>query len=353
MKMKKVAALSLAVAMVVGMMACGNSGGSNSTTAQENLVTAADGGTGAAAGDASYTINIGHFGSETTAVQMGCLAMKEYLEKESNGAITVNIYPNNSMGSDDELCQMVQNGNIEMTCANSIIVNYVPDAAIYDLFYNFSDIEDVKQKFMKDEKFLTVMRDVYAKAGFYLAGYSVHGFRLATANKPINSPEDLQGLTFRVMQNDYHIQGWQCMGATPTPFSFSELYTALQQGTLDAQENPVETIYSAKLYEQQKYISRTNHLQQTQQWLVNLDFYHNLPDEYKTMFDKAIAICCETATNGALEKEAEWSSEIKEFGCTFVDLTDDQREAFKEAVAPEWEAIKAGVDSAVWEAYTN
>lgn len=211
--MKKIIALALSLAMVLGLSACGNKTPEASDGEQQ-----------------TYSIDIGHGGAESTAQQVGCLALKDYLESNSNGVFTVNVYPSNSMGSDDELCQMVQNGNMAMCLANSIILNYVPDAAIYDLFMRFDNIDDVKAKYMDDENFLEVMRQKYADAGFYLGGFSVHGFRETTANKAITCPDDLKGLTFRVMQNDLHIQAWQCMGATPTPFAFNELYTALQQG---------------------------------------------------------------------------------------------------------------------------
>jgi tripartite ATP-independent transporter DctP family solute receptor len=347
--MKKLIALTLAAAMSLALVSCGNNAKPGSNTSSPN-----GGGSGAApAPGQTYSISIGHGGAESTAQQVGCLALKEYLEENSNGAFTVNVYPNNSMGNDDELCQMVQSGNIQMCLANSIIVNYVPDAVIYDTFYNFNNIEDVKAKYNDDENFISVMREKYAEAGFYLGGYSIHGFRVTTANKAITSPADLAGLTFRVMQNDFHIEAWQDMGATPTPFSFSELYTALQQKTIDAQENPIELIYSQKFYEQQSHINLTNHLQQTQQWLVNLDFYNNLSDENKAVLDAGIQAACDAATSYALDNEAAWSQEIKEHGCTFVELTDEQRAAFQEAVAPEWESIKAAVAPEVWDAYTK
>lgn len=248
---------------------------------------------------------------------------------------------------------MVQNGNLQMCLANSIIVNYVKDATIYDLFYNFDNIEEVKNKYMKDQNFLKTMREKYKNAGIYLGGFSVHGFRQSTANKPLKTPDDLKGLTFRVMQNDYHIEAWKDMGATPTPFSFSELYTALQQKTVDAQENPIELIYSQKFYEQQKYITLTNHLQQTQQWLVSQKFYDSLSDDDKKILDKAIQDACAAATNYALDNEAKWSSEIEKYGCTFVKLTPEEQKAFKDRVKPEWDKIKAQVSPDVWDAYTK
>lgn len=341
--MKKLIALTLSVTMILSLSACGKKEQIPSNNASNNSDNTGK----------TYSIDIGHGGAESTAQQVGCLALKDYLENNSNGVFTVNVYPSNSVGSDDELCQMVQNGNIAMCLANSVILNYVPDAAIYDLFMRFNNIDDVKAKYTEDENFLAVMREKYAKANFYLGGFSVHGFRQTTANKPIYSPEDLKGLTFRVMQNDLHIQGWQCMGATPTPFAFNELYTALQQGTVDAQENPIELIYSQKFYEQQKYITLTNHLQQTQQWLVNLDFYNSLSDENKAILDAGIAAATEAATNYAFENEASWTKEIEDYGCTVVDLTDAQREVFREAVAPEWDAVQERVSTDVWDAYVD
>lgn len=345
--MKKILASVLALSISLHMAACGGS------AAPADSGQTSGGPEGANAPGETVTINIGHGGAESTAQQVGCLALKEYLEKNSGGAVSVNIYPNNSMGNDDELCQMVQSGNLEMCLANSIIVNYVDNGIIYDLFYNFNSIGDVKKKFMEDENFLNVMREKYSEAGFHLGGFSVHGFRVATANKAITSPEDLKGLTFRVMQNDLHIEGWQCMGATPTPFSFSELYTALQQKTIDAQENPIELIYSQKFYEQQSDITKTNHLQQTQQWLVSRDFYDGLSEENRELLDAAIDAACEAATSYALDNEEKWTKEIEDYGCRITDLTDAQRAVFREAVAPEWESVKAKVAPEVWEAYTN
>ena len=338
--MKKALAFVLAAVMSLSLAACGSSTPAASAPA---------GSTAAPAGE-SYTINIGHGGAESTAQQVGCLALKDYLE--SHGNFTVNVYGNNSMGNDDELCQMVQGGNLEMCLANSIIVNYVPDAVVYDTFYNFEDIDAVKAKYMEDENFLGIMREKYAEAGFYLGGYSGHGFRVATANKALTCPDDLKGLTFRVMQNDFHIEAWQDMGATPTPFSFSELYTALQQGTIDAQENPIELIYSQKFYEQQNTITLTNHLQQCQQWLMNPDFYNALSDENKAIVDAGIQAACEAATSYALDNEAAWTQEIKDYGCSVVELTPEQMQVFKDAVAPEWESVQAKVSPEVWEAYT-
>lgn len=131
--MKKYLMSVLAVVTSLSLAACGGSSGAAKPAESVNSGQASEAKKAAASGE-TITINIGHGGAESTAQQVGCLALKEYLEKNSGGALAVNIYPNNSMGNDDELCQMVQSGNLEMCLANSIIVNYVDDGVIYDLF---------------------------------------------------------------------------------------------------------------------------------------------------------------------------------------------------------------------------
>jgi tripartite ATP-independent transporter DctP family solute receptor len=224
---------------------------------------------------------------------------------------------------------------------------------VYDLYFNFQNIDDAINKFNNDEEFFSIMSEKYDEQGFKLAGFSVHGFRQITANKPIKTPEDLAGLTFRTQENKYHILGFQGMGATPTPFAFNELYTALQQGTVDAQENPIELIYSQKFYEQQDYVTMSNHQQQVQTWLVSKMVYDNLPEDIKQIVDDGIKVGCEAAQDYALSMEESWRNEIEEYGVTFVELTDDEYNTFKNSVGDQWEEIKSTVSSEVWEAYTE
>lgn len=320
--MKKALAFVLAAVMSLSLAACGGS----STPA----ASAPAGSTAAPAGE-SYTINIGHGGAESTAQQVGCLALKDYLE--SHGNFTVNVYGNNSMGNDDELCQMVQGGNLEMCLANSIIVNYVPDAVVYDTFYNFEDIDAVKAKYMEDENFLSIMREKYAEAGFYLGGYSVHGFRVATANKALTCPDDLKGLTFRVMQNDLHIEAWQDMGATPTPFSFSELYTALQQGTVDGQENGIALTYSMGFNEIVKYMTYLPHIYDPYIVVMSKDAWNRLPADLQALMEEYGAKYCQYEREFNLQNEKDYMAEMEAKGLTVYYPTAEEKQLFVDATA--------------------
>lgn len=348
MKNKKIICITLCMVLITMLLLPGCSKQSTPAESQnkESATSKVDSGE-------TFVINFGHGGSEETAQQVGALAMKEYMEKESNGRFTVNVYPSNQIGNDRELVESVQSGTLEMCLANSVQANFINDAIVYDLYFNFQSLDDAINKFRNDKEFFDTMALKYEDVGFHLAGFSVHGFREITANKPIRIPSDLGGLTFRTQENKYHIAGFQAMGATPTPFAFNELYTALQQGTVDAQENPIELIYSQKFYEQQDYITMSNHQQQVQTWLVNKDLYNSFPDDLKKVFDDGVKVGCDAAQNYAISMEETWKKAITDYGVTIIDLTDDEYNQFKNSVGPQWDLIKSTVSPEVWEAYTK
>ena len=149
-----------------------------------------------------------------------------------------------------------------------------------NLPFAFATIDEIDKTF-KDPEFVKALGAEYEKAGFHLLGISNLGFRITTANKAIMTPEDLKGLTIRTMENKNHIEMWRKLGANPTPLAFNELYTALQQGTVDGQENPMELIYTQKYFEQQTDISKTNHIPHCLCWVMNLAQYDSLTDEQK------------------------------------------------------------------------
>ena len=164
-------------------------------------------------------------------------------------------------------------------------VNFVPKAAVFDLpnlFPNKKVARAALDKFQKN------IEPEYAKAGIVMLGFGDQGFRVLSSNKAINKIEDFKGLKLRTMENKYHVQYWQSLGANPTPLPFSELYLALQQGTVTGQENPYEVIVATKLYEVQKYVIDTNHLFHTITIIMSKNIYDQLtPEEQKLVRDAA------------------------------------------------------------------
>ena len=339
MKKKLYALLSLVV--VIGILAgCGGGGTSDEPS-----------GGGSTSGE-TYVITLTHATAETTSLHAGSEAFKEYVEEHSDGRILVNIYPNAQLGSDRETIEGVQTGEITMmSSSNAVQVNFVPDAVIFDMPFCFSDSETARAT-MADEAFTEAISAAYAAAGFHYMGVSDQGFRTLTANKEIRTPADCQGLTIRTMENKYHMATWEAIGANPTPLAFNELYTALQQGTVDAQENPIELICSQKFYEQQDYVISTNHILQSIVWIMNEDFYQSLPDDLKTVVDEASAYAVQAANEFQDENLAINTQTIKDYGVEFIELTPEEIAAFEDATSSIGDMIQADCSAEVYDAFT-
>jgi tripartite ATP-independent transporter DctP family solute receptor len=341
--MKKILSLALAVIMILTMATGCSSGG---TTSQAPA-------SGSASEGQTYTMTLAHSTAEVTSMHHYAKVFKENVEKNSNGRIIVNIYPNAQLGGDREIIEGTQTGSVTMIGTSAAPqVNFVQSAVINDLPFVYKDKEQAR-KVLSDTDFMAAISAEYEKSGFKFLNSSDQGFRTLTANKKVTTPADMAGMTLRTMENKYHMAVWQAIGANPTPLAFNELYTALQQGTVDAQENPLELIYSQKFYEQQDYIVMTNHIFQTITWAMNLDFYNSLPDDLKAVVDEGAATAREEAIkyqDGNIDK---FSKEMQDFGVEIVELSPEQLAAFSEKAKGTWEMIKADCAPSVYEAFMN
>ncbi len=342
MKNKKVLSLLLGVALVTSLVGCSSKEGTGTT------------GTSGAATNSSaepLTITFAHSSAEATSTNQAALKFKEYVEANSNGQLLVNVYPNAQLGGDRELVENTQNGTVTaMISSPAPQVSFVPAATIFDTPFVFSDLKQGRAV-LQDADFTKAIGAEYQKAGFHYLGASGQGFRTLTSNKKVTTMADLKGLTIRTMENKYHLKAWQLLGANPTPLAFNELYTALQQGTVDAQENPVELVVSQKFYEQQKYIMNTNHILQTNTVIMNEAFYDGLSDELKAVVDEAGKQAVDTANKVNDEKFEANKKVITDFGDEFVEISSEEIAKFAEAAKPVYEDIKAGTTPAVYDSY--
>ena len=237
-----------------------------------------------------------------------------------------------------------------MLSSNAVHANFIADSIIFDMPFTYPNTEFAR-KVLNNPDFIEKITQVYAAEGFHYIGASDQGFRTLTCNKEVHSPADLNGITIRTMENKYHMAAWDNLGANPTPLAFNELYTALQQGTVDAQENPIELIYANKFYEQQDYVVNTNHIFQTIVWIMNEEFYQSLPDDLKQVVDGASSEGIAAACQYQDEHLEQFSQEIKNYGTQFVDLTDAQREEFVAATQAVRDMVKADCDAELYEIY--
>ena len=157
----------------------------------------------------------------------------------------------------------------------------------------------------------------------------------ARLEQPQLALEDLKGLKIRTQSNPLHLEGFKAFGASPTPMSFAELFTALQQGVVDGQENPIFMTYIVKLYKVQKYLSLTGHLFSPGAFLMSNDFYKGLPKDIRTAIDKAAITAREAAIKEVAETEKAWLPEMaKEIKVNT--LSDEQLQAFQKIAKAQW-----------------
>ena len=168
------------------------------------------------------------------------------------------------------------------------------------------------------------------QAGITTLAWGDVGFRNLTNSKhSVTSPDDLKGLKIRTMTNNLHVEYFTALGAIPTPMSFSELFTALQQKTVDGQENPTALIYNNALYEAQKYMSVSEHVFTAVALNIASDFYNSLPEDYQAAIKEAAENTMEYQRELITEENESLLSEIEAAGVEVTVLTDEQKAAFQ------------------------
>ena len=234
-------------------------------------------------------ISFGHSGKGTGSLEdVYAQVFKKDLEEKFKDKIVVNIFPGSQLGSNIEMIEQVKNGITNIIITSSQIVAVAPEMGIFDMPFLFRDRDHAYG--VLDGPIGQKLAKYLEKSGVIHLGYGELGFRNISNNiRPIKTPDDLKGLLLRVPDNRVRIEVFNMLGASATPLDFTELYTALQQGVVDGQENPLASIYTAKLYEVQKYISLTKHIYTPSHALMNKDFYNSLPVEIREYLVEEVA----------------------------------------------------------------
>ncbi len=237
-------------------------------------------------------ITAAHGSTETVAEHTSFLKFKELVEERSGGSVTVDIYPNQQLGGDREYTEACVQGNVTMGGPSpAAIAALIPSLNAFETPFLFSDYETAYKAL--DSEAGQALLDSMETAGLKGLGYFENGFRNLTCNKEVNTIEDLKGLKIRTMENEVHLAIWKALGANPSPLAFGELYTALQQKSFDAQENPIEQIYNNKLHEVQDHVYLTQHVYTPYIIYMNLDIWNGLNAQTQELIqecmDEAVA----------------------------------------------------------------
>lgn len=299
---------------------------------------------------ADLTIKVGHGAAEGYHMHKAWLKFKEVMEDKSGGKISVEIYPNGQVGGDRELTEAVQSGIVDMTCpVIEVMAGWDDNFSIPGLPFIFGSRAEALAAL--DGKFGQSLLERAENYGLKGLGYMENGIRQITSNKcPVEKPADLKGVKIRTMQVQAHMDAFKLMGANPTAMSFNEVYSALQQGVVDAEENPLGHITSSKFYEVQKCITLSGHVYSTHMVLANPDFYEGLSDENKALVEDALKEAIDHQQKIIAQEETEQVQFLADQGMKVTRLTDEQRGEFQKITAPVRETYLKKADPVLVEA---
>lgn len=257
--------------------------------------------------------------AEDTVTHLMTLKFAELLKQKSGGAYAADVYPSGQLGGDRELLQSCQAGDIAFVLQTTAPqVNFVPKLSVFDLPNLFPTIQVARNSI---DKFLPTVAKEYEKAGFKILGIGDQGFRVMSSNKKVEKLADFKGIKIRTMENKYHIAYWKALGANPTPLPWGEVYLSLQQGTIVAQENPLEVIVAGKLYEQQKYAILTNHVLHSITITMSKTIYDKLPAEDQKIIQAAATETVNWGREQANKRVEDRLNVLKKNNCEIVTLS--------------------------------
>ena len=329
MKKKVLAVLMVAALAVSVVTGCG---GSSSPSKSGSASASASGSTSAAAAGGEYAMKSGSTTPDTHPYNLGMNRLNELLQEKTNGAVSVDHFGSSQLGGERDLIEGLQIGSVQMCCISTAPLSGFTDSfLVFDLPFIFETNEQARA--VMDSDVGTEILNSVEDQGLVGVCWFENGFRNVTNNvRPINKPEDLKGLKIRTMENQMHMAAFQIMGADPTPMAMGEVFTALQQGTIDGEENPVPIVESNKLDEVQKYNSLTGHLFSPAPVFISKDYYDGMPEEYQKAVMEAGKESVEYQREQIDEQTASGIEVMKER--TGMETNEVDKSLFKDATAP-------------------
>ncbi|SEP81178.1 tripartite ATP-independent transporter solute receptor, DctP family [Virgibacillus subterraneus] len=336
--MKKILMFAVVALMVIFLGACSGDGDeSSSDNSSDNNAEATDGTEETEEADSSgetKTIRAGIGLNEDHPQYKGLLKFKEIVEEKTDGAIVVETYASGQLGDDRTMTEALQLGSQEVTIPSTApLANFVPEYSIFDFPFLFPDEEtaDAVLDGEVGQKFLDMLED----QNLVGLAYWENGFRdLTNSKREVATAEDFEGLKIRTMENDLHLDAFRALGANPTPMAFTELFTAMQQGTVDGQENPVATIYLEKFYEVQDYVSSTHHVYSPFVFLMSKKFYDGLTDEQQTIVRDAALEAGKYERKLNREANEKYVEDLQNEGMTYTEITPEARQEMVDIIQP-------------------
>lgn len=268
---------------------------------------------------ADITLKLGHIASEENSWHKGALKFADEVKALTYGKVEVKVFPNESLGKEMDLINGMQLlGTADMTLIGESLQNWAPKAALLGIPYAFRDLDEM-DKVVNGPIGEDIRQQITEKAKIIPLAYFARGPRYLTSNRPIKSIDDVKGLKMRVPNVPIFVQFWHNVGASVTPMAFGDVFASLQAKTIKAQENPLAMIKSARFYEVQKYVNRTEHVRSWVYLAIGERSFNRLNSDQKKALQEAAQRAQTYERQLMLGDEQKLEAELKAKGMIFVD----------------------------------
>ena len=285
---------------------------------------------------AETTLQLGTTVNEQDSFHVAAVKFAELVDERTNGEYKIEIYPNGTLGGESDMLDSMSTDMLDMGIITSgPFVNFSEMMGVLDMPYLFANNEEAYK--VLDGEIGRELLDTLEDAGLKGLAYAERGFRNVTNSvRPVNNADDLAGLKLRVMENEVYTATFKALKVNAVPMAWAEALTAMQQGTIEGEENPINVIYSYKLWESQKYVTLDRHSYSTAIITMSNDLFKSLPEDVQKIFEESAQEAAEYERQWVADQEADQLQEIKDHGMEVVENPDV--DSFRAAVQSVYDA---------------
>jgi tripartite ATP-independent transporter DctP family solute receptor len=284
-------------------------------------------------------LKFGHVGAPGSLFAMSADEFAKRANEALAGKAKVVVFGSSQLGNDKEMLQKLKLGTIDFALPSTVMSSVVDEAGMFEMPYLVRDRDHMHR--IEEKIFWPELEPIIEEKGYKVIALWENGFRHITNNvRPINVPADLEGIKLRTPKGKWRVKMFQAYGASPTPMAFSEVFTALQTGVMDGEENPFAQIYSAKFQEVQKYLSLTGHVYTPAYVTVSVDHWAELPEDVRTTLERVAKETQAYVYETAAALETDLLGKLKDAG---MEVNEADKQAFIDASKGIYESFAADV----------
>ena len=324
MKQRKIIVIALSLILCFMFVACSGGNEDKSST-----------------GDASekITLKLNHVGATTHPYHLGSEKFAELVNEKTGGSIEVQVFPASQIASGAKAIEFVQMDTLDIALESTMsLSNFVPEIDVLNLPFLFKDAEEVYK--VLDGEAGQKLAEKAEEYGFKILGWWYNGFRdMSNSKKPIETPSDLAGLKFRIPESEVFRGAFEALGALPTSMPVSEVFTAIQLGTVDGQENPAANFINNRFNEVNEYYSETHHIFTAEPLIMSLEKFNSFSAEQQQILLDAAAEAGAYEIELGIQEEENLIEQIKNMDNVKYNKPADMQ-AFRDAVNPVYEKFR-------------